>query len=173
MSDNNNMPEENAPEENANSAFALQTLERFLEEDGWHPTPLNDRPIFRMRFAGKNTELVCYAQINMDLEQFLFYVVSPIKVPEELRMSVAEYLTKANYGLRIGNFEMDYADGEVRYKSSLDFEDVELNDPLIRHAIYPALHTMDRYFPGLMRVVYGGRSPTEAIQEIEGKSSEN
>jgi hypothetical protein len=36
---------------------------------------------------------------------------------------MAEYLTRANYGLILGNFAMDMADGEVHYKVSVDFED--------------------------------------------------
>ncbi len=151
-----------------NSQRALQTLLEFLKEDGWYPQPLEEKPILRMAFNGKNGELRCYAQIRIELEQFLFYAVAPVKAPEEVRTAVAEYLTRANYGLRIGNFELDYQDGEVRYKSSLDFENATLTSPLIRNAIYPAVQTMDRYLPGLLSIMYGGRTPVEAIQEIEG-----
>ena len=97
------------------------------------------------------------------------YTVAPVKVPEEVRSDVAEYLTRANYGLRIGNFELDYRDGEVRYKTSLDFEGAELLPPLIRNTVYPSVNTMDRYMPGLMSVIYGGKTPFEAIEDIEGK----
>ena len=56
----------------------------------------------------------------------------------------------------IGNLELDYSDGEIRYKTSVDIEDVEVVEPLIRHLIYANVLTMDKYFPGLMRVIYGG-----------------
>ena len=95
------------------------------------------------------------------------FAAPPPPVVED-RSAVAEYLTRANYGLRIGNFELDYADGEVRYKSSLDFEGQTLTAELIRNAIYPAVHTMDRYLPGLLRVTFGGATPHEAIEEVEG-----
>jgi hypothetical protein len=121
-----------------------------------------------MSYTGKNGDLRCYAIVRVDLEEFLFYAVAPIKVPEDDRAAVAEYLTRANYGLRIGNFELDYSDGEVRYKSSLDFEGQQLTSDLIRNAIYPAVHTMDRYLPGLLRVTFGGATPHEAIEEVEG-----
>ena len=52
-------------------------------------------------------------------------------------------------------------------KSSLDFESVPLSTMLIKNAIYPAVRTMDRYLPALMRVIYGGQSAEEAIAEIE------
>jgi hypothetical protein len=84
---------------------------------------------------------------------------------------VAEFITRANYGLRIGNFELDFRDGEVRYKSSLDFEGETLTPGLVKFAIYPAVQTMDRYLPGLMGVIYGHKPRAEAIAEVEEATS--
>jgi len=148
---------------------AFEALGQFLEEDDWYPQRLDDKFIYRMGFSGKNGQFACYAQIRVDLEQLLFYVMAPVKAPEEVRPDVAEFITRANYGMRIGNFEMDFSDGEVRYKSSLDFEATPLNPTLIRNAIYPAVQTMDRYAPGLLSVIYGGASPREAVEEIESE----
>ncbi len=160
------------PADNPNGREAFETLRVFLESDGWYPQPLEDKTIYRAAFDGKNGELRCYAQVRVELEQFLFYAVAPVKVPEEARSDVAEYLTRANYGLRIGNFELDYRDGEVRYKSSLDFEGQKLTNNLIRNTIYPAVQTMDRYLKGLLSVMFGGRTPLEAIEEVEGEARE-
>lgn len=156
-----------------NSLTAFETLGQFLEEDGWHPQQLEGQHIFRMAFAGRNGQTICYAQIRMDLEQFLFYVMAPIQASEDTRTAVAEYTTRANYGMRIGNFEMDFSDGEVRYKSSIDFEASTLTPELIRSAIYAAVDTMDRYLPGLLAVIYGGLPPAVAIAEIEGDISQS
>jgi len=151
-----------------NALRAFEMLGEFLSEDEWHPQRMDDRYIYRMGFSGANGQYACYAQIRMDLEQFLFYVMAPIKAPEDKRIDCAEFLTWANYGLRIGNFEMDLRDGEVRYKSGLDFEGETLTHTLIKSAIYPAVQTMDRYMPGLMKVIYGSATPHAAIEEIEG-----
>lgn len=169
MNDSNSAPtpaDVEQPRPNALQAF--ETLEAFLVDDGWHPQRIEDRYVFRTGFAGKNGEFRCVALVRVDLEQVLFYALTPVHVPEEVRPAVAEFITRANYGLRIGNFELDYSDGEVRYKSSLDFEGETLTPNLIRNAIYPAVMTFDRYLPGLMSVIYGGRTPFEAISEIEG-----
>jgi len=163
-------PSQEPGAENANGQRALETLREFLESDGWFPQRLDERPIYRVAFSGKNGELRCYAQVRIELEQFIFYAVAPVKAAEEVRSDVAEYLARANYGLRIGNFELDYQDGEVRYKSSLDFESETLTFNLIRNAIYPAVQTMDRYLKGLLSVMFGGRTPVEAIQEVEGEA---
>ena len=155
-------------EDYANGLQAFDTLTTFLESDGWYPQQVEDKTVHRVYFAGENGELRCYAQIRTDLEQFLFYVIAPVKAPEEMRPAIAEYIPRANYGLRMGNFEMDYSDGEVRYKSSFDFESESLTETLIKNTIYPAVQTMDFYLPGLLGVMYGNKTPVEAIADTEG-----
>lgn len=169
-STNGHQPEgEPVPDEaKPNALNAFQTMMAFLEEDGWYPQRIEDKFVCRMSFNGDHARIVCFAQIRTDLEQFFFYAVAPVKIPETARPAVAEFLTRANYGLRIGNFELDFSDGEVRYKSALDFESETLTPQWIKNAIYPAVNTLDRYMPGLLAVAYGSKSPAEAIQEIEG-----
>lgn len=161
-------PRENPRPENRNGLQAFDLLSNYLDDDEWFPRRIEGKYAYSMSYSGKNGDLRCYAIVRVDLEEFLFYAVAPVKVPDEVRPAVAEYLTRANYGLRIGNFELDYSDGEVRYKSSLDFEGQTLSSDLIRNAIYPAVHTMDRYLSGLLRVSFGGATPHEAIEEVEG-----
>ena len=153
--------------ENTNGLQAFNTLGQFLEDDGWYPQQLEGKYIYRVGFSGEHGQTACFAQVRVELQQFLFYVMAPTKAPEAMRAAAAEFITRANYGLRIGNFEMDFNDGEVRYKSSLDFESISLTPQLIKNAIYPAVQTMDRYLPGLMATIFGGKSPVDAITEIE------
>ncbi len=154
-----------------NGLNAFDTLYDYLVEDNWHPTRLGDPYVYSMQYAGKNAHLNCYAYMRVDLEQLLIYAIAPVKTPEHSRAALAEFLTRANYGLRIGNFEMDYSDGEIRYKSSLDFDGTTLAAPMIRTALYPAVQTMDRYMPGILRVMFGGSTPVEAIMEVENNAS--
>jgi hypothetical protein len=153
--------------EHSNGLQGFTTVGEFLAEDGWNPQRIDQKFVYRTYYYGKNGEFRCYAQVRVDLQQFIFYAVATLKVPEDLRLAVAEYITRANYGLRIGNFEMDFSDGEVRYKSGIDFEDATITTYLIRNTVYPAVHTMDHYMPGLMKVIYGGVTPLVAIEEME------
>jgi len=63
---------------------------------------------------------------------------------------------------------MDYADGEVRYKTSLDIRDGELTTEMIKVLVHANLSTMDRYFPGMMAVLSGSGAPESAVARIEG-----
>jgi hypothetical protein len=156
---------QSAADENSLKAFA--TLGEFLQVDGWHPQIVADKAIYRMSFSGRHAQFICYAQILMGKQQFLFYALAPVKVPAELCPEVAEFIARANFEIVIGNFELDFSDGEVRYKSSLDFEGAALTAELIEHAIYPAVNTMDRYLPGLMSMIYANIPAQDAIQQVE------
>lgn len=149
------------------SQTALETLHDFLMEDGWFPSPVENSTSFRVNYNGKNSQLNCYAQIKGKLDQFMFFALCPVKISEASRLEMAEFLTRANYGMNIGNFEMDFSDGEVRFKSSLDFEGTGLTKALIHRAIYPAVQMMDKYMPGILQVMTGAQSPEQAIRVIE------
>ena len=57
--------------------------------------------------------------------QLAVYCVCSLNVPPARRAAVMELVTRANYGLRLGCFELDLDDGEVRFRASLDFEGTE------------------------------------------------
>ncbi len=150
-----------------NGIEGFETVGEYLEEEVWEPQEADDDYGYRARFTGENNAFSCYAQVRVDLEQLIFYVQAPTKADESLRSEVAEYITRANYGLVIGNFEMDYTDGEVRYKSAIDFEGETLSYGLIQNAVYPAVETMEQYLPGLTSVLDGSKTPLEAINGVE------
>lgn len=153
--------------DHSNGWAAHEVVARFLADDEWYPQPLDGTTAFRCGFNGQSGKFRVIVHVNIELEQLYVYVYAEANVPHEARSEVAEFLTRANWGMRIGNFELDMSDGEVRYKSSLDFEGEPLTDQLIRNAIYPAVTTMDRYFPSLMRVAFGGATASDAIGDVE------
>jgi len=156
--------------ENVNGLKGLEALRTFLEEDGWFPRESKTDTIFFANYSGKNGRLSCEARIRVDVEIFIFYAEAPISIPEEKRIAVAEYMARVNFGMRIGNMEMDMSDGQVRYKSSLDFEGEKLTSNLLKNSILPAVTTMDRYLPGLMAIVYGGKSAATAYEDVRSNS---
>lgn len=146
----------------------LDSFKRFFEDDDWPYTEMADRAVLKSGFNGDHGQFTLIVQERAEQEQMVVYSMLPVKTPEALRATVAEFITRANYGMIIGNFELDYNDGEVRYKTSLDVENAQELYPLIKNLVYSNVMTMDRYMPGLMRVIYGGVSAQEAVQEIEG-----
>ncbi len=150
-----------------NNHSILDVVVRFFDNDGWK-YQLLDGNVIKLGFQGENGAWNCYAQAKEEREQFLFYSVLSASVPSEKRAAMAEYLTRANYGLILGNFEMDYFDGEIRYKTSAVVRDSHLDEAMVKHLVYTNVLTTDRYFPGIMKVIYSDIPPSEAIEQIEG-----
>ena len=142
-------------------------IEKFFTDDEWYFIQLGNQPILQMTFQGKNGKWTCYAQIHEEQPIFFFFSICPVNVPEDKRQKMAEFLTRADYGLKVGNFEMDFSDGEIRYKTSLNVENDQLSSPIIRNLVYANLWTMDRYLAGILSVIYGDIDPMEAIKKSE------
>ena len=147
----------------------LEVMIRFFTEDDWSFTKIQGQSSLQIGFQGKNSEWNCYAKAREKQQQFVFYSIAPINAPEEKRSAIAEFLTRANYGMTIGNFELDFADGEIRYKTSIDVEGVSLKFPQIKRLVYTNVTMMDEYLPGIMSVIDGDVLPEDAIAQIEGQ----
>ena len=139
----------------------------FLESDEWPFSVVEEGRVLRTAFKGDSMQFNCYVQARQDQQQMLFYSVCPQNAPEEKRTAIAEFVTRANYGMIMGNFELDFTDGEIRYKTSLDSNGEPLTEALIRPVVYANVMMMAKYLPGIMKLVYGDDAPAAVIEEIE------
>ena len=144
----------------------LEVVARFFAEDDW-PVQVEDGSLIRTAFKGEAGQWVCNAWIREQEEQFVFYSVCPVTVPDARLGDLAEFITRANYGMVLGNFEMDYNDGEIRYKTSIDSEGGVFTVGLCKQVVVANVLMMDRYLPGVLAVVSGAKTPVQAIAQIE------
>ena len=149
---------------------ALAFVGAFLTQEGWSYQRLGESLILHSRFQSNHGEWTCFAHCRPEFDQYLFYSVAPVRAPAVLRPAVAEYLTRANWGLILGNFELDYGDGEVRFKSSIQLNGAPLCAEILHPLVYGNVLAMDKYLPGLQAVIALAQTPSEAIQAIEEAS---
>lgn len=140
----------------------------FFESDEWQFVKIPEQSTLRLLFRGENGQWTCYAKAREEEKQFVFYSICPIVVPENQRQAIAEFITRANYGMIMGNFEFDFTDGEIRYKTGIDVEGDRLSFALIKQMVYANVMMMDEYLPGIQAVLSENLSPLEAITQIEG-----
>lgn len=126
---------------------------------------------FIVRLGEKVGMIVCY--IRVFDHSYVVYGVLPFKVLTEKLQPMAEFLTRANQGLRHGNFEMDFTDGEIRYKSFVDCEDMtELPFAIVEKSVYCPLAMFSKYGDGIIDVLLGNSTPEEACAKCEKRLSE-
>jgi hypothetical protein len=155
--------EEWTEEEEETSLEAV--VRAFFEQDDWEFIQV-EPGLLQLVFQGEKGRWRCYARIYEGDKQFLFYSIFPLAVPEGDRRLMAEFLTQANYGMILGNFELDFTDGELRYKTSIDVEGDRLTVALVRSLVYANVTIMDRYLPAIVAVLEGN-SISEALQRVE------
>jgi hypothetical protein len=154
------------------SRSTLEIVRTGLDELGlrYELLPVQDenKPNDRLIQYGLNCQSVlCNFILAMkgDDNRFLVYATTPAFIPKKNRTEAALYLTYVNYGMTIGNFEMDLNDGEVRFKNTVDFQGSKLSVEMVKQMNGIPAAMVDRFFPGLMSVVYGGKEPKVAYDE--------
>ncbi len=143
------------------------TVVSYLQNDNWNFERINNSENLKCGVKGKNASYRIFFSIKEENNRLVVYVVSPFNIPEEKRVAAAEFIARANSGMYFGNLELDLDDGEVRYKTSIDLEGGTLTEKMVENLIYWGYWGMDRYYPGLMALIYGGKSPAEAVKDCD------
>jgi len=145
----------------------LQQLIKYLTADDWRYSTDEERGVVLTGIRGESTHYNCMFVVTENPRRLTFYSHIGYEVPEIKRHRMCEFLTRANYGLVLGNFEMDMTDGEIRYRTSLDLSDENLTHKQLMTLIWVNLFTFDRYYSGITRIMYGNSSAVDAIAECE------
>ena len=151
-----------------NANDLLERVQALLVEMEWKFAQNPDVPDLLMLGGGKHGCYGCLLQIHPERPLVIFYAHVQCRVPEEKRGAMAEFLTRANYGLWLGNFEMDCHDGEIRYKTSLHIGDGVLTRDMLSNVLWANLGTVDRYLHGIMSVLWNDVSPEDAAGMVQG-----
>ena len=151
------------------SANIAGMVKSFLDEDDWRYSFDSDSGIFRfdLSLEGKLKEInyiILISEYN-----YIVYGLCPMNAEEDCRAQMAEFITRANYGLKNGNFEMNFHDGGLRYKSFVDCEDSVIGNEAIKNSIYTVANMFMKYEPGILAVLFNLKSPEQAVNECEGK----
>jgi hypothetical protein len=150
-----------------NGMEAFRAVRHFLAKREWKVEEIPDASAFKAKVDDELCPRTLFFQVKTEHEQFLFYILPTLTLLPDMLPAIAEFVARANFGMRIGNFELDYRECQVCFRSSVNFKGVPLSEPLIDGVITPALQAFDEFFPGLARVIAGLDTPSKAIRAIE------
>lgn len=149
----------------------LQLINSFFEEASWKYKFDEERSLYT---SGINMDsIIGNVQIAIYVREkhYKVSVSLPNKVEPAYLHSVAEYLHRANFGLNNGNFELDYNDGEVRYKLYVFFQGIELTKRIVEDSILIPLMMYMQYGKNMMKLMLGEGEPKELIEDAERKEA--
>lgn len=142
----------------------------FLNEDDWHFSFDQERGIFKfgLQLKGKLKKISYIVDIKDD--EYLVYAISPLGADEDdskMMANMAEFICRANYGLKMGNFELDFDDGEVRFKAHVLCKGITPTAEMIKRSIYCPASMFKRYGSGIVDIIFGVASGKEAVDKCE------
>ena len=91
----------------------------------------------------------------------------PVDCPQPRRRACAELLTRINYGLSVGAFEMHLDSGRINFKITRPYEGELPPQEELSCLLTLNLRHMDHYLPTIMQVIYAGADPAKAVATLE------
>ena len=107
------------------------------------------------------------AAVDEEGSVFQVFGYSPIRVPEGSRPAIAEAVARANYGLRVGKFEFNVDEGDLRFQASQALTGEAVGEGVIDRLIGTTMAMLDMYLPAFLSVIYGNELPKDAIRCAE------
>lgn len=157
-------------EELSYSVELTEATRQFLDKMGVEYTFEEEKGIFRFSMVlgedRKMHSMDFFIRIHEDA--ISSYVIANVRADADSMNAVVEYAMRANCKLRFGNFEVDYNNGEVRYKCYNRFEDRIPSEPELAYiAVGCGLMTWEYYEKSFLKVLFGGANPKDALEEME------
>lgn len=158
-------------DKNKYSAEIAEAIDGFLTEDDWRFHFRDDVGIFEFKLNVKgNIKNIDYRVLVHD-SSYTVYVICPVYVEKKnkrMMAEMAEFICRANYGLRNGNFEFDMRDGEIRYKVFVDCaENSTPDEEILKNSMYIPASMFERYSPGIEDIIFRSGKADEAVEKCE------
>jgi hypothetical protein len=139
----------------------------YFEKQNWnYNIPKQGNNIATLGIATEKGKFHCIVDVNEEEKKIIFFSIYPVNVPVNSRVSMAEIMIRVNYTLFFGGYEMDFSDGEIRFKTSLIYEDIELTEKVLENIIKSNIVTLDAYFELFNSFISGQANLAEVISQI-------
>jgi len=149
----------------------LKATESVLKKQGWQFHDLGNATL-RIDIKGQTANWITIVKCVEEYQQFVVYSMCSNKPPVQKYSVMQEFLTRANFGLKFGNFEFDLQDGEIRFKTSIQFAGEVQVESMIEQCLLINIMTMERYLPGILQVIFTEIDPQAAIASIEASEAD-
>lgn len=152
-------------EADRSSGAPIEMLEAYYAAHGWTHERVSDDEIVAT-MDGSWTKYELRAVWREDDRVLQFLALPDIKVANEKRSEIYETLGLINEQLWLGHFELWSSSGIVlfRHAALLDGqEDYHLSLDQVELLVETAIDECERFYPVFQFVLWGGKSPTEAI----------
>ena len=145
-------------------AAPIDMLEDYFSAHGWEFERNEDEVTAHVKGSWAKYELRALWREDDSVLQFLAF--PDIRVPDERRAAMYETIGLVNEQLWIGHFELWSSSGVLLYRNAAAVESGDGATMSLAHAellVESAIDECERFYPVFQFVLWGGKSPREAI----------
>ncbi len=139
----------------------------FLDDDDWKYSFDEERELIRAGVSLKNKLQSTRLLIDLRDDKYLVFATINLNCDEDARAEMAALLTRINYTLIFGCFEMDFSDGEVRFRFSVDCDGAIPSRAVVQDSIVMPALMMEKYGNAILKVMMGFSDAESAFEEVE------
>ena len=148
-----------------------QAVRRHLDDHDFKYSFDEDRGVFNllMGVSGRAKTLIYHLIVHEHgFTSSARYPLGPSSSDKDCMNNMVRFLTRANYALRNGNFELDLDDGEINYKSYCNCRGlIAPSDEMVEESIQCPAAMFDKFEAGLLGILFQGLSDKEAMERCE------
>lgn len=145
-------------------------IAKFLRENEWNFSFDEEKGFFKFGLNLKSRLKSIVYRVDIFEDDFVVNAVAKIGADtndEIIMHEMEEFVCRANYGLKNGNFTFDPDDGEIGCKTYVDCEGALPAQAVIKNSIYFPASLCERYGNGIVEVIFGISDAKTAIEKAE------
>jgi hypothetical protein len=137
-----------------------------LAESGWRVYSAT-APEAMVDLLGSAAVYTCRYFAAEDSRTLVCTTRCPVLIPETARGRAMQFITRANFGMFYGSFELDLDDGILLFRTNCAVCDGALTTDMVKHMASAGAWSFDRYLPRLLEVVFGKRRVRDAVSDAD------
>lgn len=148
-------------------------LKNYLQNNDWNFQFDDDRGVFSFGLNIRSKLKSIRYIIGVNEDSYIVYAISPISADnddDDQMKRIAEFVCRANFGLRVGNFELDFRDGEIRYKCYVSCDGVIPTTEMITESVHCPAAMFTRYGDGIIQVLFNDAPAEQTVTVCEGNT---
>lgn len=148
-------------------------VKNYLDNNNWHYffDEKTGMIHFDCSIKGKMREVSCVIRTGTDC--YTVHTISPVSADcedRDMMNKMAEFICRSNYGLKTGNFEFDFTDGEISYKVNVYCGKRIPDEDIIERSLFCPLNMFSRYGDGILSVIFNGKNASDAVEKCQKKN---
>lgn len=104
---------------------------------------------------------------------YIVVCILPNNAPEQRYSDIVRLINHINFDAKFGSFEMDEEDGEIRYRMTVDCEDITPSSKMIEKSIFIPASMLKRYGEYMIDIIMEYKTYEEVRKSLEESDNEN